>query len=103
MGGTYGGRCSETGDGGRDSEEKSKSSLSSMEGAEGVKCELDSSGALAKAALRESNALSSVATCPEREDRWTSSVSFGWDELEDDTGCFEELGAEQSECVYGGE
>lgn len=74
-----------------------------MEGAEGAKRELDSNGALAKAALRESNALSSVATCPERVPRWILFVSFGWDELEDDTGCFEELGVEPSECVYGGE
>lgn len=62
-----------------------------MEGteAEGGRGELDPSGALARAALRESNALSSVATCPEKE---PSSPSFGCVELEEDGGGFEGLG-----------
>jgi hypothetical protein len=71
-----------------------------MEGAEGGKCELDSNGALARAALRESNVLSSVATCPEWE---PLSPSFGWREPEEHKGGFEGPDEQQSECVYGGE
>lgn len=73
VGGEYGGwgsspYVSQPGDGGRDPEGSSNIS-SSIEGTDAGsgKCGSDPRGALAKAALRDRIALSSVATCPEIE------------------------------------